>query len=257
VPVEATLKDRVVAVLREAGFPSPAYEAEILVAGSGGDADLLGERVRRRTTGEPLEWITGVAGFCGRRLYIEPGVYVPRGQTEPLAVRAAELLPERGVAVDIATGCGAVAATLAHRRPSARVVATDVDPVACRCARSNGVEAYQGHLAAPVPAPLWGRFNVVFAVVPYVPTGQMQYLPRDVRCYEPATALDGGKDGLGFLAELVVAGPWLLQPGGSMVLELGGDQDVHLYPIIEAQGFEVVQRFLDQDGDLRGLELRI
>lgn len=247
---------QVVNQLAKAGFADASHEGGILWAASGGEPYLLQQWLTRRTDGEPLEWIVGMVRFCGVPLHIGRGVYVPRPQTEPLALRAAAVLPEGGLAVDIATGCGAVAAVLARQRRCARVVATDIEAVACECARHNGVEVYQGHLAAPVPGPLWGRFDLVFAVVPYVPTAEMQYLPRDVRHYEPVRALDGGDDGVIFLNEVVASGPWLLRPGGTMVLELGGNQDVQLSRVAEREKFEVIQRFIDQDGDLRGIELR-
>lgn len=98
----------------------------------------LERMVARRLSGEPLEWITGWADFCGLRIRVARGVYVPRWHTEALADRAATCLPEAGVAIDICCGSGAIAAVLSARRPQARVLATDVNPQAVACARANG-----------------------------------------------------------------------------------------------------------------------
>jgi release factor glutamine methyltransferase len=210
--------------------------------------------VSRRCAGEPLSWVTGWCEFAGARVRVAPGVYEPRRQTWPLAVRAGQRLPAAGAAADLCTGSGAVAAYLARARPGARVVATDLDPGACRCAAANGVEVFCGHLADPLPAELEGRLDVVVAVVPYVPSSQIAYLPRDVREHEPMRALDGGPDGADFLRQVVVAAPHWLRPGGHLLLELGGEQDAVLAPALAAAGFAVAARLDDEDGDLRGIE---
>ena len=98
--------------------------------------------VERRLTGEPLAWITGRTVFCGLDVVVEPGVYVPRWQSEPLARLAAGLLPPAGAGVDLCCGTGALAMVMQAARPGARVVATEVDPVAVRCARRNHVVVF-------------------------------------------------------------------------------------------------------------------
>src|SRR5258708_19228951 len=130
------------------------------------------------------------------------GVYVPRWQSLPLARRAAAHLPDGGAAIDLCTGSGALAAALHHVRPAARIVATDTDPGAVACARSNGVEAYLGDLFAPVPRGLRGRTDLVVAVVPYVPTTELRVLPRDTLHFEDASHYDGGLDALHLLPRL-------------------------------------------------------
>jgi len=139
--------------LAAAGFVAADEEAGELVARAGRDAVLLESMVGRRLTGEPLAWITGTAAFCGMALAVDPGVYVPRWQSEPLARRAVARLPEAGAAIDLCTGTWAVAAVLAASRPSARVVAVDLDARSVACARHNGVEAFMGDLFDPVPLP--------------------------------------------------------------------------------------------------------
>jgi release factor glutamine methyltransferase len=242
--------------LADAGFVASLQEADELIEAAAGDDDRLQRLVARRLDGEPLAWLTGSVTFAGHRVRVNPGVYVPRPQTEPLVERAIGLLPDDGLAADLCTGSGAIAVALGRARPKARVVATDIDPAACRCAAENGVEVFAGHLAEPLPSELRGHFHVVIAVAPYVPTDEMVFLPRDVREHEPLLALDGGPDGTGVLVPAVWAGAGLLCPGGTLLLELGGDEDRALVSVLEAAGFEAPRRHEDADGDLRGVEAR-
>jgi len=190
------------------------------------------------------------------RVACSPGVYVPRWQTEPLVRRAVELLSPRGVAVDLCTGSGAVAKVLSARQPLAWVVASDCDPVAVACARSNGVEAYLGDLDAPLPASLRGCCDVVVAVPPYVPSGAIRLLPRDAREHEPLAALDGGHDGCRVLVRTVRAAARLLRPGGAFLCELGGDEPSRLDPLLARAGFTGVAVLVDEEGEVRGIEAR-
>jgi release factor glutamine methyltransferase len=220
---------------------------------SQGDPAILNCWANRRRGGEPLEWLIGFSVFMGHRVRVDRGVYVPRPQTELIARRAIEVLPDGGIAADLCTGSGAIAVALRNARPDARVVATDIDADACRCATKNDVEVYQGPLAEPIPAELIGRFDVVVAVVPYVPTDEIVFLPRDVRNYEARAALDGGVNGVEMLKQAISCSTYLLRRGGSLVLELGGSQDKQLGPDLEASGFDRVDRLVDDEGDLRGI----
>ena len=168
-------------MLTEAGCIAAGEEADELIRAAAGDPDVLDDLVSRRTNGEPIAWLTGAVTFCGVELLVAPGVYVPRWQTEALARRAATLLPVAGVAADLCTGVGAIAAVLAAAVPTAQVVATELDPTAVQCARRNGVEVFEGFLDDPLPRELAHRVDVLTAVVPYVPTGSLRLLPRDVR----------------------------------------------------------------------------
>ncbi len=235
---------------------APEDEADELLAASLGDEALLESLVLRRVAGEPLAWVTGSVGFLGCRVRVTPGVYVPRWQTEALVRRAIELLPEDGLAADLCTGSGAVAMALARARPKARVVATELDPVACRCAAGNGVEVFAGHLADPLPVELRGHFDVVIGVVPYVPTEAFAYLPRDVREFEPLLALDGGLGGTRLLEQAVWASTTLLHLDGVLLLEVGGEQDEALREVLEGAGYGVLRRHQDDEGDLRGIEAK-
>jgi release factor glutamine methyltransferase len=243
----------VVERLELAGCVAAGEEAEELVAAAP-DAATLEAWVRRRERGEPLAWITGTTWFGGRPLAVDPGLYVPRFQTEELATRAVAHLPPGGRAADLCTGTGAVAAHLAASVPGAAVVGVDVDPRAVACARRNLVPAVVGDLADPPLRP--GAFDMVTAVAPYVPTDALALLPADVQRYEPRRALDGGADGLDLVRRVVATAAALLRPGGRLLLELGGDQDAALAPSLAAAGFEPAEPWHDEDGDLRGLAAR-
>ena len=230
-------------------------EAAELV-GAAHDAAELDAFVRRRSAGEPMAWIVGAVEFCGVRVAVDRGVFVPRWQSEPLARRAAGLLPAHGVAVDLCTGAGAIACVLRAAAPAATVVATDVDPLAVACARGNGVEAYLGDLDAPVPAALLGTVDVMVAVAPYVPTGELAFLPRDVTAFEPRTALDGGAGGVEVLAAVVDRSSRWLRPGGWLLLELGGDQAPAMTERMADAGFVDIAVHRDDYGDDRAIQGR-
>ena len=185
---------------------------------------------------------------------MDPGVYVPRWQSEQLARRAAERLPTGGTAIDLCTGCGAMARVLMESRPDARVVGCDVDERAVACARANGVTAYRGDLFAALPADLEARVDVVVGVVPYVPTPELRLLHRDTLAFESPCSYDGGADGLAFLRRAVVESPRFLRRGGALLLELGGDEADALRGDLERADFTDVHVLVDEDGDVRGVE---
>ena len=246
--------DAVVDRLTAAGCVAAEEEAADYVAAAP-DAATLEAWLHRREQGEPPAWITGTTVFCGRTLHAAPGVYVPRAQTEELAERAAARLPPTGRAVDLCTGCGAVAAHLRAEVPTASVVGVDLDPRAAACARRNGVAAVVGDLGA-LPLGVGLGLDLVTAVAPYVPTGDLGLLPADVQRYEPRLALDGGSDGLDLVRRVVGAAGRLLRPGGWLLAEVGGAQDERLAPALAAGGFVDVAVWRDEDGDLRGIAAR-
>jgi release factor glutamine methyltransferase len=242
----------VISRLAAAGCVAAVEEADELLSGAP-DGATLERWIRRREEGEPLAWITGTQQFCGRALGVDPGVYVPRLQSEQLAFRAAELLGAHGRAVDLCTGAGAIAAHLMAAVPTASVVGVEIDLRAAVCARRNGVAA----LVADLDRPLRSKaFDVVTAVAPYVPTGELPLLPADVQRYEPRLSLDGGHDGLDLVRRIVVSAARVLRPGGWLLIELGGNQDRALGPTLDASGFDSIDPWSDEDDDLRGLAAR-
>jgi release factor glutamine methyltransferase len=248
-------RDALTTRLADAGFVAADEEAAELIARAQGDAELLDALVQRRLTGEPLAWITGSVTFCGLQIRVDPGVYVPRWQSEALARRAAEHLPDDGTAIDLCTGCGAIAKVLSARHPKARVVATDVDERAVACARANGVDALRGDLFEPLPRDLVA--DVVVGVVPYVPTPDLPLLQRDTLTFETPLSYDGGDDGTAILRRVLADAPRFLRRGGALLLELGGDQAERLRDDLERLSYGDVRVVRDEDGDLRGMEVTL
>ena len=241
-------------LLADAGFVAAQEEADELLARAAGDVELLDSLVARRLTGEPLAWITGSVSFCGEEVRVDPGVYVPRWQSEPVARRAVECLPASGTAIDVCTGAGAIAKTLLTHRPGARVVASDVDERAVACATANGIEVYRGDLFAPLPHALEGQVDVVVGGVPYVPTPELGLLQRDTFAFETPLAYDGGSDGTEILRRVVAAAPRFLRDGGAFLLELGAGQPEALADDLARNGYVEVATVADEDGDVRGIE---
>ncbi|MDQ4058461.1 MAG: peptide chain release factor N(5)-glutamine methyltransferase [Actinomycetota bacterium] len=248
--------ERLVQALAAGGCVAPEEEAAELVRAAGDAPRPLEELLARRLRGEPLAWITGFVRFCGLRVRVEPGVYVPRPHTQALARRAASLLPSAGIGVDLCTGSGAVAAVLGAASPGATVLATDVDPAAVACARRNGVRALLGSLDEPLPASIRGRVDVMTSVVPYVPSEELHLLPKDVLAHEPRQALDGGPGGTTFLERVARSSTDWLVPGGRVLLELGGDQAEAIAGTMQGAGLSNIRVHRDQDGDDRAIEGR-
>jgi release factor glutamine methyltransferase len=241
--------------LAGAGFVAAEDEADALIACAVGDPVRLDSLVDRRLTGEPLAWITGSVQFCGAKIRVDPGVYVPRWQSEPLARRAAARLPPDGTAIDMCTGAGAIATVLAMAHPRAQIVASDRDERAVACAVSNGVDAYCGDLFSPIPPMLEGQADVVVGVVPYVPTADLTLLAHGTLEFESPLAYDGGHDGLQILRRVLVECPRFLRPGGALLLELGGDQADMLGDDLAELGYLDMAVLRDEDDDVRGIEV--
>lgn len=210
--------------LRAAGCVFAEDEAALLIAEAGSAAEL--ERlVSLRVAGQPLEHLLGWAEFCGRRVAVQAGVFVPRRRTELLATEARRLLRPGSVLLELCCGCAAVAAVLAEAVPI-EVHAADLDEAAVACARRNlpdGV-VYQGDLFDPLPVRLRGRVDVLVANAPYVPTEAIALMPPEARDHEPQHALDGGPDGLAVQRRIIAQAPdWLASPGW-LLIETSGRQ---------------------------------
>ena len=221
--------------LRAAGCVFAEDEARLLISAARTPA-ALAAMVDRRAAGQPLEHVLGWAEFCGLRIAVDPGVFIPRRRTEFLVRRAAALARRAGaparqdrarprtvVVVDLCCGSGAVGAALAAALGQVELHAADIDPAAVRCARRNvaaaGGQVYQGDLYRPLPARLRGRVDILAANVPYVPSGDVGLLPPEARAHEPRVALDGGADGLDVLRRVAAGAPLWLAPGGHLLVE--------------------------------------
>lgn len=219
----------VAAQLRTAGCVFAEDEARLLAEAAVSTAQLHA-LVERRVAGLPLEHVLGWAEFCGMRIRVEPGVFVPRRRTEFLVRQAARLLQARGrpsggvpVVVDLCCGSGAVGVALVAVAGPLELHAADVDPAAVRCARGNilplGGDVHEGDLYAPLPERLRGGIDILAVNAPYVPSAGIRTMPREARLHEPRSCLDGGADGLDVQRRVAAAAPDWLAPGGHLLIE--------------------------------------
>lgn len=188
-------------------------------------AKLYWERVERCRRGAALPYVLGWWEFFGRRFRLTSDVLIPRPETELLVERALEVVGRmsgRPRVVDVGTGSGCIAVTLAAQVPRLKVWATDISRPALAVARTNGAALAPGHpiafVQADLLAPLRGPFDIVCANLPYIPTPQLGRLPVAAR--EPLMALDGGADGLALIRRLMAQLPSALARGGVALLEI-------------------------------------
>ncbi len=194
------------------------------------EADAYREAVMRRGKGCPLQYITGGTGFRGLELEVREGVFIPRPETEVLVEKALEVAPRGGEgafhALDIGTGCGNVAVSLAAESEGATVVAVDCDPEAVALCALNAARAGVGDRVKAVEGDLYGpleaaeRFDLVVSNPPYIPSGTKDSLPVEVRDHEPAIALFSGPEGLDLTRRLVRGAPVHMNEGAWLVLEV-------------------------------------
>jgi len=227
----------IVARLRAAGCVFAEDEARLLMTAARTPAEL-DAMVGQRAAGLPLEQVVGWAEFCGLRITVAPGVFVPRRRTEFLVRQAVAVARPGAVIVDLCCGAGAIGAALAAAVDRAEVHAADIDPAAVRCARQNlpAGHVYQGDLYAPLPAGLHGRVAVLAANVPYVPSEQIGFLPPEARAHEPRVALDGGADGLDVLRRVAAGAAGWLAPGGHLLSEISERQAPRAQAALAAGG---------------------
>jgi release factor glutamine methyltransferase len=186
--------------------------------------DQLRPLVKRRGEGEPLEYVLGVTTFAGHRIAVTPDVLIPRPETEILLEEAIKRIDPAGAPVlDVGTGTGILALALARKFPELEIVAVDVSPAALAVAQKNAeglgkIRFLESDLMENPALP--ERFQMIVANLPYIPTGQIDQLQREVR-REPRLALDGGADGLDLVRRLIT------QSAGRtrcLLLELGDGQ---------------------------------
>jgi release factor glutamine methyltransferase len=255
----------IVTRLRAAGCVFAEDEAQLLISAAQTPADLAA-MVDRRAAGLPLEHVLGWAEFCGLRIAVDPGVFVPRRRTEFLVGQAVALAGQAGaparraaseaghvgpseepasqarpvVIVDLCCGSGAVGIALAAVLDPVELHAADVDPDAVTCACRNlaavGGQVYHGDLYEPLPAALRGRVGLLTANVPYIPTEEIGLLPAEARVHEPRVALDGGPDGLDVLRRVATAAPQWLAPGGHLLIETSERQAAQAADIFSGCG---------------------
>ena len=188
--------------------------------------------IRRRVAREPAAYITGRREFFGLDFDVAPCVLIPRPETEVLVEKALEYASASGelplLIADVGTGCGAIAVALAVHLPQARVYATDVSSDALEVARCNcdrhgvasRVTLLLGNLTVPLPEPV----HLIVANLPYVGDSDLPTLAPEIRKFEPALALDGGRDGIDVIERLLSSAGPRLREGGALLLEIGHSQ---------------------------------
>lgn len=219
------------------------------------DADAAAryrQLVERRAAGAPVAYLVGMREFHGRPFHVTPDVLIPRPDTELLVERALAALPPETAAdlLDLGTGSGCIAITLALERPGARIVAVDRSPAALAIAARNAAAlgARVELLESDWFAALAGRrFDIIVSNPPYVAATDPHLARGDVR-FEPASALAAGPAGLDDLRRLVTHAPEYLHPGGRMLLEHGFDQAPAVRAMLEARGFRQVCSWNDLAG---------
>ncbi|AEG61905.1 peptide chain release factor N(5)-glutamine methyltransferase [Desulforamulus ruminis] len=249
--------------LKEREIPSWKLDARVLLSAvtsldrTGlvlkGDLSLEAEQqehyhklLERRAAGEPAAYLIGHKEFMGLDFKVTPAVLIPRPDTELMVEMALACLKESQerlpVVVDVGTGSGAVAVSLAYLLPELRVHAVDLSEQALAVARENalrhGVEKrvsfYAGNLLDPVDEKLQQNIHLITANLPYIPTTDIPGLMADVRNFEPHLALDGGVDGLELYRRLLPKASKYLAPGGHLLMEIGpgqGQEAINILPL--------------------------
>ena len=228
------------------GIASPRLDAELLVAKALG-TDRVGlyldlnrplvdqERsairplVARRREREPVAYILGHRDFYGRRFKVTPDVLIPRPDTETLVEHALECIPEDAPCrvLDVGTGSGAIAVTIAAERPLAQVTATDISEAALKVASENAerlevagrIRFERANLLSGA-----GQYDVIVSNPPYITVSEMKTLQAEVREYEPVTALEAGEDGLDVVRALLATAEPVTANGAQMLIEVGSGQ---------------------------------
>jgi len=209
--------------------------------------------IQRRLAGEPIQYITGETEFYGLPFRVTRDVLIPRPETEHLVEKVLELATHFFAPriLDVGTGSGCIAVSLAHGIPHAHITAIDLSASALAIARENakinGVEVrfIKGDLLVPVAGE---RFEIVVSNPPYVASADRDTLSVEVRDFEPALALFAGEDGLEVYRRLIPAAFNALVPGGFVVLEIGHGQEQEIRALLSANGFENIECINDLQG---------
>ena len=209
----------------------------------------------RRLNHEPVAYILGNWEFYGLEFFVRPPILIPRPETELLIDLARDFLGAKPREVlEVGTGSGCIAITLARYAPQARIYATDINLAAITLARENaahhGVSLrwIQGNLLEPFPTPTGGLFDLILSNPPYVESTEWESLAPDIRHFEDVHALLSGEDGLDCIRKLIGEAPARLRPGGMLAFELGEKQWPSVHDLLWDAGFEQVDVLQDLAG---------
>lgn len=274
-----TLIKEASAILENKGFSSPKTDVEwLLETLLDCSRSELYERVerdltarqwstfhawfQRRLNREPVQYITGWAEFYGRRFNVTPDVLIPRPETERLIDIALHAIGGQTAPriLDVGTGSGCVALTLACELPHAEIIALDVSGDALKVARQNARDLkvknatlQEGDILHIVPE---GSFDLIVSNPPYIPAKEVPTLMPEIHEYEPQLALTDNADGLTFYRRLANLAPWILNPGGWIVMEVGlGDHPQRAMAVFQEKGFKKTTLIKDYNGDERVLRV--
>lgn len=263
--------------LQKQGVESPRLNAEHLLAhtlGMSKRMDLylafdrpLGEKeraplrelVRKRSEGMPLQHLLGTVEFLGHEFLCDSRGLIPRPETEELVELVLKMSPEARTFLDVGTGSGVIALSLAMARPMAKVTACDISKAALALTSENrarlGVKERVELIESDLLSAITGSFEVIVANLPYIPTAEISELSREV-LHDPVSALDGGEDGLRLIERLISQIPSRLSPDGLVALEIGLDQDETVFHLLTSQGFQKATSHLDHQGRRRFVTAR-
>lgn len=228
-------------------------------------AATFADQVRRRASGEPLQYITGVQEFFGLVFEVNSDALIPRPETELLVESALEALDNLSPApslLDVGAGTGCITIALLRERPSARAVAIDVSPaavqLAMRNARRHSVSERVSFLVADALATFASlpKFDLIVSNPPYIADSEWETLQREVRDHEPRLALTSGSDGLTMIRRLVAEAAPLLREGGYLIFEIGYDQRAAVEQMIDSQVWQTMAIRSDLQGIPRTVILR-
>jgi release factor glutamine methyltransferase len=263
--------------LQKQGVESPRLNAEHLLAHALGmpkrmdlylafDRPLgenerapLRELVKRRSEGVPLQHLLGTVEFLGYEFLCDSRGLIPRPETEELVELVLKMAPDAKSLIDVGTGSGVIALTLALKKPEARIAACDLSPQALALAAENrarhGLESRVELILSDLITLVHGTFDAIVANLPYIPASEIPGLAREV-LHDPVSALDGGEDGLRLIERLLDQLPTHLTPSGLVALEIGHDQSEKVITFLKDRGFQEVLAHTDHQGRKRFVTAR-
>ncbi len=239
-------QSRIAARLRAAGSVFAEDEADLLLAEAKSDGTLE-SMIQQRVDGLPLEQIVGWAEFCGLRIKVVPGVFIPRPRSEFMVREAIKITHHGDSVVDLCCGSGALGLALIAAVPEIKLYATDIEPAAVVCARLNldstNGQVFMGDLFDGLPTLIKGKVDLIMANAPYVPTESIEFMPQEARLYEPLVTLDGGVDGHAVQRRVAGTAVDWLAPGGQLIMETSQRQARATVAILEHSGFVVDAKY--------------